>query len=92
MTNRIVEALGVDPIQWRALVRTYLRMDFRGGGGATTRSGTGRSRGHPLVGVAIITGLGGAMFAMLAVRIPDLLVSAALLTTYGGINTVMIAL
>ena len=92
MIDRIVQALGVDPIQWRALVRTYLRLDFRAGGGATTRSGTGRSRGHPLVGVAIITGLGGAMFAALAVRIPDLLVSTTLLTTYGGINTVMLLL
>jgi len=92
MIDRMVEALGVDPIQWRALVRTYLRMDVRAGGGATTRSGTNRARGHPLVGVAIITGLGGAMFATLAARIPDLLVSATLLTTYGGINTVMLLL
>lgn len=92
MIDRMIDALGVDPIQWRALVRTYLRMDFRAGGGATTRTGTGRARGHPLVGVAIITGLGGAMFATLAARIADLLVSATLLTTYGGINTVMLLL
>ena len=32
------------------------------------------------------------MFAMLAIRIPDLLVSATLLTTYGGVNTVMLLL
>ncbi len=92
MINRIIQALGVDPVQWRALVRTYLRMDFRAGGGATTRTGSGRARGHPLVGVAIITGLGGAMFATLAARIPDLLLSATLLTSYGGINTVMLLL
>lgn len=92
MIDRLIYALGVDPIQWRALVRTYLRMDFRAGGGATTRTGSGRARGHPLVGVAIITGLGGAMFAILAARIPDLHVSATLLTTYGGINTVMLLL
>ena len=92
MIDRIIQALGVDPVQWRALVRTYLRMDFRAGGGATTRTGSGRARLHPLVGVAILTGLGGAMFATLAARIPDLLVSATLLTTYGGINTVMLLL
>ena len=92
MIDRIIQALGVDPIQWRTLVRTYLRMDFRAGGGATTRAGSGRARGHPLVGVAVITGLGGAMFATLAARIPDLLVSSTLLTTYGGINTVMLLL
>jgi hypothetical protein len=92
MIDRIIQALGVDPIQWRALVRTYLRMDFRAGGGATARSRSGRARGNPLIGVAIITGLGGVMFATLAARIPDLLVSATLLTTYGGINTVMLLL
>ncbi len=92
MIDRIIQALGVDPIQWRTLVRTYLRMDFRAGGGATTSAGSGRARGHPLVGVAIITGLGGAMFATLAARIPDLLVSSTLLTSYGGINTVMLLL
>ena len=92
MIDRIIQALGVDPVQWRALVRTYLRMDFRAGGGATTRTGSGRARLHPLLGVAILTGLGGAMFATLAARIPDLLVSATLLTSYGGINTVMLLL
>ncbi len=92
MIDRAVEALGVDPVQWRALVRTYLRMDFRAGGGATTRSGSSRPRRNPLIGVAIITGFGGAMFATLAIRIPDLLVSATLLTTYGGVNTVMLLL
>jgi hypothetical protein len=92
MIDRAVRALGVDPVQWRALVRTYLRMDFRAGGGATTRSGSDRPRRNPLIGVAIITGLGGAMFATLAIRIPDLLVSATLLTTYGGVNTVMLLL
>ena len=34
MIDRIIRALGVDPIQWRTLVRTYLRMDFRAGGGS----------------------------------------------------------
>jgi ABC-2 type transport system permease protein len=92
MIDRIIRGLGVDPIQWRALVTVYLRMDFRAGGGATRREGSGKARGHPLFGIAIVTGMGGAMFAMLAARLPDILVSATLLTTYGAINTVMVLL
>ena len=92
MLNRAIEALGVDAVQWRVLVATYLRMDFRAGGGAARQSASGRARGHPLIGVAILTAIGGAMFAILAARIPDVLVSATLLTTYGAINTVMLLL
>ncbi len=92
MIDRAIEALGVDPAQWRVLVTTYLRMDFRAGGGATRRDGSGRARGHPLVGISIVTAMGGAMFAILAARITDVLVSATLLTTYGAMNTAMLLL
>jgi hypothetical protein len=92
MLDRLIRGLGVDPIQWRALVMVYLRMDFRATGGATKQQATGRARGHPLFGIALVTGMGGALFAVLAVRIPDVLVSATLLTTYGAINTVMVLL
>ncbi len=92
MLNRTIQALGVDPVQWRVLVATYLRMDFRAGGGAARQHARGRVRGHPLVGVAILTAMGGAMFSILAARIPDVLVSATLLTTYGSINTAMLLL
>ena len=92
MLNRTIRALGVDPVQWRVLVATYLRLDFRAGGGATRQNGAGRARGHPLIGVAILTVMGGAMFALLAARIPDVMVSATLLTTYGAINTAMLLL
>jgi hypothetical protein len=92
MLDRLTRRLGVDPIQWRALVMVYLRMDFRATGGATTQQATGRARGHPLFGVALVTAMGGALFAILAVRIPDILISASLLTTYGAINTVMVLL
>jgi hypothetical protein len=91
MLDRVLAALGVDPIQWRALVVVYLRMDFRGGGGATTPRAR-RRRSNPLAGMAVITMMGSAMFAALAVRLPDILVSATLLTTYGAINAVMVLL
>jgi hypothetical protein len=92
MLDRLIRRLGVDPIQWRALVMVYLRMDFRAAGGATTQQSTGQARGHPLFGIALVTAMGGALFAVLAVRVSDVLVSATLLTTYGAINTVMVLL
>ena len=92
MLNRAIQALGVDPVQWRVLVVTYLRMDFRAGGAAARQNARGRPRGHPLIGVAVLTAMGGAMFAVLSARIPDVLVSATLLTTYGAINTAMLLL
>jgi hypothetical protein len=92
MLDRLIRGLDVDPIQWRALVMVYLRMDFRATGGATTQQATGRTRGYPLFGIALVTVMGGALFAILAIRVPDTLVSASLLTTYGAINTVMVLL
>src|SRR5206468_11146967 len=92
MLDRLIRGFGVDPIQWRSLVMVYLRMDFRATGGATTQQATGRKRGYPLFGIALVTGMGGALFAILAVRVPDILISASLLTTYGAINTVMVLL
>jgi ABC-2 type transport system permease protein len=91
MLDRLLAALGVDGVQWRALVRVYLRMDFRGAGGATASKARTR-RSYPLAGVAFIMLLGGATFAALVIRLPDIQVSATLLTTYGAINTVMILL
>jgi hypothetical protein len=92
MLDQLIRRLGVDPVQWRALVRVYVRMDFRAGGGAVGRQSPARKRGNPLIGIALVTGMGGAMFAILAIRVPDVLVSATLLTTYGAINTVMLLL
>ena len=91
MIDRLLAALGVDGIQWRTLLRVYLRMDFRGGGGATTPKGKTR-RTYPLAGIIVLSMMGSALFAVLVIRIPDILVSATLLTTYGAINTVMILL
>jgi hypothetical protein len=92
MPDSLIRRLGVDPVQWRALVGVYLKMDLRAGGGATRARSDGKRRGHPLTSIAIVTGMGGAMFALLALRVPDVLVSATLLTTYGAINTVMLLL
>ena len=91
MLDRLLGALGVDGVQWRTLVRVYLRMDFRGAGGALAPKARAR-RSYPLAGIAIVSLMGSAMFAAVAIRVPDILVSATLLTTYGAINTVMLLL
>src|SRR5689334_10791968 len=92
MLDRAIAALGIDPIQWRVLAATYLRMDFRSGDGAEARAGSRSRRSHPLLGIGILSTIGGAMFAVLAARIDDVLVSATLLITYGAINTAMLLL
>jgi hypothetical protein len=89
--ERVMAALGVDPIQWRTLVLLYLRMDFRGSGGAV-KPGAKARRTYPFAGIVVLTIMGSAMFAVLAVRIPDVLVSATLLTSYAAVNAVMLLL
>jgi hypothetical protein len=84
--------LGIDAAQWRALTRTYVRMDFRGGGGAAKPHGGRRFAGSPLIGLMVVSGIGGLAFAFIAAATPDALLSASLLTTYGGANTMMLLL
>jgi hypothetical protein len=92
MFDRLGSWLGVDARQWRALVLSYLKMDFRAAGGALRSSAEGRKGGAPITGILIVMGLSGAAFAAVAAVIPDVLLSAALLMTYSAINTIMLLL
>lgn len=93
MFDRALRALGIDAAQWRTLVAAYLRMDMRTGGGAIGRRiGVHRSGRHPMTGPAVFMGLGGAVFAAIAIGLHDPLVAATLLTSYGAINTAMLLL
>jgi ABC-2 type transport system permease protein len=93
---RFVDALpaafGVDATQWRALARTYIRMDFRSAGGAVRQHGRQRAGASPLAGLMIVTGIGGIAFALIAAAMSDLQMSATLLTTYGAANVMMLLL
>jgi ABC-2 type transport system permease protein len=89
--DRLAGALGIDGVQWRALVRTYLRMDFRATGGPAQRSGSPRGRSQ-ITGIAIVGVIGGAAFAVVAAATADLLLSASLLTTYAAATTMMMLL
>src|SRR4051812_38442890 len=91
MIDRLAGALGIDGPQWRALVRTYLRMDFRRGGGPARKDGAPRNRSQ-LVGIAIVGVFGGGAFALIAAATADVLVSASLLTTYAAATTMMMLL
>ena len=88
--DRLLASLGVDPVQWRALVRTYVRIDFRAKGGP---AGRGRARaGSPVIGLGVVGLIGGAAFGLLAAATADVLVSASLLTTYAAATTTMMVL
>ena len=91
MLDRALEALGVDGIQWRALVRVYLRMDFRARGGATRPGKDGRGR-SPLIAMTIGTVFVSTIFALIVAQMRDVLLSAMLLTTYGSLTTVLLVL
>jgi hypothetical protein len=91
MLDRLLKAVGVDPVQWRVLVLVYLRMDFRARGGATRPDERGR-RSYPLVTVTVGTLFVGVIFALIVAQIRDVLLSATLLTTYGGLTVVLLIL
>ena len=92
MIDRALTALGIDPAQWRALARTYVRLDFRSAGGAMRQGSAGRRGGSPLAGLLIISGIGSFAFASIAAALSDPLMSASLLTTYAAATTMMLLL
>ena len=65
MLDRLLTALGIDAVQWRALARTYIALDFRPAGGAGARW-RGAGGGSPLGGLLFISGIGGIAFAFIA--------------------------
>jgi hypothetical protein len=91
MLDRLLAALGVDGVQWRALVRVYLRMDFRARGGAAKPGEEGR-RSSPLFAITFGTVFVSSMFALIVAQIRDVLLSATLLTTYGGLTIILLVL
>jgi hypothetical protein len=92
MIDRALAKLGIDPLQWRMLALTYVRMDVRSAGGATRRHARGRAGASPLIGLAIVSLIGSVAFALIAVVAPDPLLSASLLTTYAAANTMVLLL
>jgi len=91
MFDRLAGALGIDGAQWRALVATYLRMDFRATGGPARKNGRVRNRSQ-ILGIAMVGAVGGGAFGLIAAGTPDLLMSASLLTTYAAATTIMMLL
>ena len=91
MVDRLLAALGVDGVQWRALVRVYLRMDFRARGGAARPGQDARGR-SPLFAMTLGTVFVSTIFALIVAQIHDVLLSATLVTTYGSLTTVLLVL
>jgi hypothetical protein len=91
MIDRALESLGVDAVQWRALIRTYVRIDFRATGGPAKR-GRERGGGSQIVGLVIVGLIGSVAFGFVAAGLPDLMLTASLLTTYAAATTMMMLL
>jgi ABC-2 type transport system permease protein len=93
MADRIFSWLGIDRIQWHALVVAYLRMDGRRAGGAA-RPGErpGRHAFGAYSGLILMTSISSIFLAIAAVVLEDSLTVAVVLTTYAAMNTSMLLL
>ena len=92
MIDGLLRAWGVDPVQWRALVVAYLRMDARRSGGAKRPGQSGGRAGMPFVALLTINAMTGAMLATLGAAVTDVRTYAVLLTTYAAVNTSLLLL
>lgn len=75
MLDRALTAIGVDPIQWRALVKTALRVDMRTGGAViqprAMRAGVARRGAGSLIGLLVSYLLMGGIFGVLLWFVPN---------------------
>lgn len=92
MLDRILGSLGVDAVQFRALVTAYLKTDWRASGGAVRAHQQERGSGPAILGLLIVMAIGSAAFAVMAAITEDPFLSAAMLTTYGAANTMLLLL
>ena len=93
MAGRILTWLGIDRIQWQALVVAYLRMDGRRAGGAA-RPGekAGRHVFSAYSGLILMTSISGVFLGIAAVVLEDFLTVSVVLTTYAAMNTSLLLL
>ena len=81
--TRLLEAAGVDALQWRVLVRAFLKIDF-GGLRRIGDSRAARRSAGALFFVALIYFLSGFAPAIVIAGSPDLLLGATIMTTIVG--------
>jgi hypothetical protein len=82
--SRLLEAVGVDALQWRVLVRAFLRIDF-GGLRRIGESSAARRTAGTLFLTALIYFLSGFVPAMIIAGSSDLLLGATVMTTIIGL-------
>lgn len=87
MIDRLLATLDIDAVQWRALTRTYLRMDMRRTGGPRQANETKRQGLHLYRGLLIVTFLQSGVIAALCVALKDTFTAAVFLTTFAALNT-----
>jgi len=81
--TRLLEAAGVDALQWRVLVRAFLKIDF-GGLRRVAESSAARRTAGTLFLTALIYFLSGFVPALILAGSPDLLLGATVMTTIVG--------
>jgi hypothetical protein len=92
MLDRILARLGVDAVQFRALVTAYLKTDWRASGGAVRAHQQGRGSGPAILVLLVVMAIGSVVLAVMAAITQDTFLSAAMLTTYGAANAMLLLL
>jgi hypothetical protein len=91
--DRLLDAVGIDPVQWRALTRAYLVMDARKTSG--TRASDKPRRGFrslPYAPLLFASVLSSVMITVLVLLLQDPLTAAFLMVTMAAVNSSMLLL
>ena len=91
--DRLLAAIGIDPLQWRALTRAYLVMDLRKGGGTQVSSRKRRLfPSVPYAGLVIGALLNSIIIAILVFVLEDQFTAAVLMVTMAAMNSALLLL
>jgi hypothetical protein len=91
--NRLLALAGIDAIQWFALTRIYLLMDFRRSGGATrTGSAGGQASPRPIVAMLVGAVLNSVMIALIVFLVRDPLTAAVGMVSMAAITISLLLL
>lgn len=84
MIGRLLDGLGIDPLQWRALVRTYIRMDLRRTGGPSKAGAAAAAM--PYLAIAVMTGITSVVLALVTAAVRDEFTAAVVVTSFAAFN------
>lgn len=79
--TRLLDAVGIDAVQWKALTRVFVRADYGPMLGALGRGQAGRAR-VSMVLMAVFYGLTGGAVGLVALSTPDTFLGGAIVASY----------